>query len=274
MSKKVLIAYANEPMKYSLMFLKFQARWSGVFDKVITYSEKDIPDEIRNIQEYKCKRGGGYWIWKPYIIWKTLQDVEDGDFVCYIDSACLINKGTEWDMYFSLLNRYDTVCFQYDNFISSWDEKMGCGSSKIKYWTKRETLDFFDNYLNTTEYNDYSKIMAGVIFAKGKDNHLINEWLDITLKNSSLISDPKPSDVQYDFFSGYHRHDQSIFTPLVWKYRDTKSVKVLSECFDECTKSKIIYAARKRLYSRRQYVKAVISYFCNHIIEIFKFDDA
>ena len=177
-------------------------------------------------------------------------------------------------MYFSLLNRYDTVCFQYDNFISSWDEKMGCGSSKIKYWTKRETLDFFDNYLNTTEYNDYSKIMAGVIFAKGKDNHLINEWLDITLKNSSLISDPKPSDVQYDFFSGYHRHDQSIFTPLVWKYRDTKSVKVLSECFDECTKSKIIYAARKRLYSRRQYVKAVISYFCNHIIEIFKFDDA
>ena len=38
MSKKVLIAYANEPMKYSLMFLKFQARWSGVFDKVITYS--------------------------------------------------------------------------------------------------------------------------------------------------------------------------------------------------------------------------------------------
>ena len=58
MSKKVLIAYANEPMKYSLMFLKFQARWSGVFDKVITYSEKDIPDEIRNIQEYKCKRGG------------------------------------------------------------------------------------------------------------------------------------------------------------------------------------------------------------------------
>ena len=136
MSKKVLIAYANEPMKYSLMFLKFQARWSGVFDKVITYSEKDIPDEIRNIQEYKCKRGGGYWIWKPYIIWKTLQDVEDGDFVCYIDSACLINKGKEWDMYFSLLNRYDTVCFQYDNFISSWDEKMGCGSSKIKYWTK------------------------------------------------------------------------------------------------------------------------------------------
>ena len=50
MSKKVLIAYANEPMKYSLKFLRFQASWSGVFDKVISYSEKDIPDEIRKIK--------------------------------------------------------------------------------------------------------------------------------------------------------------------------------------------------------------------------------
>ena len=54
--------------------------------------------EILSFIQAHNQRGAGYWIWKPYIIWKTLQDVEDGDIVCYIDSACLINKGKEWSI--------------------------------------------------------------------------------------------------------------------------------------------------------------------------------
>ena len=33
------------------------------------------------------KRGAGYWLWKPYIILKTLQSMTDGDFLMYADAG-------------------------------------------------------------------------------------------------------------------------------------------------------------------------------------------
>ena len=33
------------------------------------------------------KKGAGYWLWKPYIINKTLGMVNDGDYILYSDSG-------------------------------------------------------------------------------------------------------------------------------------------------------------------------------------------
>ena len=76
--KKILIAYANEPMKYSLKQFGIQAHYIKQIDKVILYTEDDLPQEILQSPLMKYKRGGGYWAWKPYLIWKTLQDNPDG----------------------------------------------------------------------------------------------------------------------------------------------------------------------------------------------------
>ena len=60
----------------------------GLFDKVISYSDKDIDADFRhkNQKLLRVKRGGGYWIWKPYIIKKALADLNTGDFLFYMDS--------------------------------------------------------------------------------------------------------------------------------------------------------------------------------------------
>ena len=76
--KRILIAYANEPMRYSLKQIGIQARYIKQIDKVLLYTEKDLPQEIRQSPLMKYKRGGGYWVWKPYLIWKTLQDYPEG----------------------------------------------------------------------------------------------------------------------------------------------------------------------------------------------------
>ena len=55
----------------------------------IGYSEKDIEPEFieKNRDIFNSKRGGGYWIWKPYLIHKTLKKMNHGDYLIYMDSG-------------------------------------------------------------------------------------------------------------------------------------------------------------------------------------------
>lgn len=268
MNKKILIAYANEPMKYSLTYMRLQGLFCRVFDKIVLYSEKNLPTEITCNPLFSYKRGGGYWVWKPYIIWKTLQDNDENDVICYIDCGCKIKKGDEWEKYFSYMNKYDTLCFQYSEFIPKWEATFNCGQSNIKFWSKRQTLDFFSESFKSNDFYNFGKISGGFIFAKGQSNQLIKDWLDITLQHYELILDPKDDEEQYSFFSGLHRHDQSILTPLVWKYNNSKTVKVLPEIYDENAISSIIRASRLRIFSKRQLIKEIVKRLFSH--DIFK----
>lgn len=258
MSKRILIAYANEPMRYSLKFIKFQALISHTFDKLILYSEKDLPEEILNSPLYRNKRGGGYWLWKPFIIKQTLQSCSDDDIVCYIDSGCLIRGGKEWDEYFRIASKTNAICFQYNYIVPEIKENFHCVKMGNKYWTKRICLDFFDNLFLSQEYWEIPQVWAGVIMVKGRQNKLINDWYDIMLTHPELVDDTL-SNNEYDFFSGFHRHDQSILSILAWNYSYKKEIVILPECFHHGG-SRIIIGARLRLFTRCQFYKAIIKY--------------
>ena len=253
--KHILISYADDNMKYSLKQWNLQACNIPLFDEVLAYSPKDLPDSILNHPLMKYKRGGGYWVWKPYLIWKTLQDYPEGTKIFYMDAGCSVYPGREWCEYFDALDNYDTILFQYDSIIPSWEKHFGQCSSSICHWTKRYTLDFFDSYLGNTDYHHYNKVEGGYIFIKGKNNPFIKEWLSLTLDNPQLIIDPndKEANNQYEFFCGYHRHDQTIVTPLAFKYSTTKTVKVLRDVFDEHPVSKVIRSSRNHITKSMYY---------------------
>ena len=234
MTKRILIAYANRPLRHSLTLLTTEARYMHVFDKVIGYTEKDLPPEVLRSPLMQHARGGGYWAWKPYIIWHTLQNSDDGDMVCYLDSGCKVHDSNEWDEYFSHLARYDTLCFQYQPHVSLWQQPYGQSSSAIKHWAKKATIDYFKDRLHTDQFLDFGKIWGGALFCRGRQNAFIKEWLDITLSHPELVCDPTDDekDHQYPFFSGYHRHDQAIITPLAYKYKKEGHLLVLPEMFD------------------------------------------
>ena len=36
--------------------------------------------------------GYGYWLWKPYVVKKQLELMNDNEILCYIDAGCVLNN--------------------------------------------------------------------------------------------------------------------------------------------------------------------------------------
>ena len=56
---------------------------SGFFDYVKLYADIDSTFYNQIYDPIKSERGGGYWIWKPYIIKKALEGLEHEDILFY-----------------------------------------------------------------------------------------------------------------------------------------------------------------------------------------------
>ena len=63
-----------------------QARQLGAFSSITGLTDKDLKADTEFWFKHgafikRNPRGFGYWIWKPYIIWKTLKSLPDGDIL-------------------------------------------------------------------------------------------------------------------------------------------------------------------------------------------------
>lgn len=246
----IFISYGDDNFKESLKRIGKEAKKLNLFDKIILYTPKDLPQHIKASPLMAFSKGGGYWLWKSYIIWKTLQSYGNDAIVIYVDSGCTLNKSDMWQAYLEQIKFTDTILFKYkDNTIyEGWKELFNCESPQIQHWTKRKTLLYFDELFKTKEWREYNKIMGGFIIAKNKENVFINEWLKISLFHPELIVDPVGEELsnQFDNFK-VHRHDQCIITPLAYYFEQTKNVLVLDETAEtKVEKVSAVVATRKR----------------------------
>lgn len=244
-------------MSYSLKRIGRQARRLDIFDEIILYTPDMLPDFIKESPLMQYQRGGGYWSWKPAILQETLQKADEGDVVVYVDAGCTIRKGSEWNLFLRLLQRYDTVCFQYDEHQPQW-EKWGSKSSKLKYWTKESTLKYFEDRFQDAGFREAPHIMGGILFMKNKENSFLRDWLDITIHHPELILDPTPEEValQPQGFAG-HRHDQSVITPLALH---DPTVIILPEIMEKEEYHSIIWASRIRAKKCSQVVAFMLKF--------------
>ena len=256
--KTVLISYANEAMAYSLKRIGRQARRLGIFDEVILYTPADVPDYVRESPLCACPRGAGYWCWKPALIHETLQCYEEGTVVVYVDAGCTLRKSSQWNEYLAQMEQNDTLCFQYADNQPQW-EKWGSKSSRIKYWTKKDTLAFMDAYIGNDSYHDAGQIWGGCLFFKGKNNNLLKEWIDLTFQHPELIMDPFPEELedQNEGFAG-HRHDQSILTPLCL---NREGIKILPEVSEQYSKASFVWASRIRARNWQEYIVIQVKHY-------------
>lgn len=227
--KKILITYGTNEFTLTLKRLKREAKSLSIFDEIIVYSPSDLPDFIINSPLMGYSKGGGYWIWKPYIIWKTLVDNPEA-IVIYVDAGCKLNHSEIWSDYFNKINDYNNILFSYRlHFPYNWHGYKFI-STRIKYWTKKETVDYFDKRLDFESWKEMNKVWGGFIISKSCNNLLIDEWLRISLFKPELIIDPLAIEKQSSIFS-QHRHDQSILTPIGYYYSslNTKEVLILPE---------------------------------------------
>ena len=171
----------------------------GGFDKVMEYSPEDLDEEFRrkNEQILKHKKGGGYWLWKPYIIEKTLATMEKEDFLFYADAGSLFTGPIEPFIELMRQRNQDVLPFQTKTVES--------------HWTKRDAFILMD--CHTAPYADTKQLMAGFSLWKRTafSMKLANEWLSYA-QDERIITDI-PNQGGKDNYPGFqaHRHDQSIW---------------------------------------------------------------
>jgi hypothetical protein len=249
--KIYFVTYGNKKFKYSVKRIKKEAQKLNIFSAILDFSEKDLPISITSSPLFLNGKGGGYWLWKPYIIQKVMKKIRKGDVIFYIDSGSQIYKSSKWTEYFNKLKDYDSIFFQYkENFNYGWSKNTNyVDSPKIKYWIKKSAVNHFKHMFdNDADWLEKSKLCAGVSFIKKTDNNieLVDEWLNHMLLFPEIVVDPLESEKshQIDGF-GEHRHDQSIISVLVRYFHKKNNILILDEDFETNHKNQIARTIRK-----------------------------
>lgn len=189
-----------------------QSKYMNVFDDCILYDKSYLnKDPIFWNKHSKFisenKRGFGYYIWKPYIIMKTMQSLHDGDIILYLDSGCELhtsNKKYTLDTYFKQVMK--------DKIIGS---KVAKGRTE-KMYNKMDLLNYLGLTNNSCLENDQRQATANMFLVCSETRNLVNDWYNIACDYHMIDDSASIMPNNKEFIE--HRHDQSIFSLLTCKY--------------------------------------------------------
>lgn len=235
---KVFISYGDAGFKGSLKRIARQARSSHLFDRVEIYTPSDLPPSIRYSPTMIFHRGGGYWVWKPWIVYNTLCQCKEGDIVYYVDAGCTLNpKSEEWVEWDTVMTTNHAIVFNYRSDVnySGWEQyckkKTNC-KPELRHWLKPTAEEYFTRFLGTDEYLNINHVMSGIIIIRKTETIpcFLQQWLNIAVLNPSLFCDAYGEELGRlpDTFNE-HRHDQAILAPLVYHYKDIDHIAILPE---------------------------------------------
>lgn len=174
-------------------------------DKVFEYSFNEIDRDFykKNKDILGKKRGCGYWLWKPYFIYKTLMQSEENDWVVYADSGMYYRKS---------IKSYIENLVQNDiDFISRTTK------FKEKQYTKRDV--FIEMGCDNFDYTESLQRAAGAMVIKNtsENRKIVAEWLKCAQNTHWITDEANCFEENYKEFVD-HRHDQSIFSLICKKY--------------------------------------------------------
>lgn len=169
--------------------------------KTMVYNQTHLPDDYIKYA-HTHKRGYGYMRWKPYVINKYLQNVNEDDIVIYLDGRCHFDsQKINWLDIFVAEKEYDFCVWQMEY-------------SEFRYITS-QVFQFFG--LNLESYIAYSGQIASGLLALRKNSKtlsFIDKWVTILRDEADLFNDKYNLDYQKEGFIE-NRHDQSAFSLLI-----------------------------------------------------------
>jgi hypothetical protein len=186
-----------------------------IFDHIMGYTDLDLKTdpEFWNIHGEMAERetGFGLWIWKPYLILRTMKLMNYGDVLLYYDAGCTLKDSTsdyktrQEDM-FKLLKRA-----QKNDIVFSSTFQLE------RHYSKMDLVEHLE--MNSPDVLNSIQAQAGILFIKKTHTtiNLLTEWYN-TMHNYSLCDD-SGSKYHVDAYD-YHdsRRDQSVFSLLVKKH--------------------------------------------------------
>jgi hypothetical protein len=176
--------------------------------QVIIFHKKDINSYFKNKYEnlLNLERGGGYWLWKPYIINETLKQMQEGDILFYIDSKYYFLE--PFDKLFSNKMKQDIIV---------WKNKPNESYYPLKQWCKMDVIQKYN--LNHAAFIDnYEICWAGAIVFRKTNiiSCLIHRWLELCCNEMNLTD--SPSIIQNSPHFIEHRHDQSLLSVVLYEF--------------------------------------------------------
>lgn len=215
-----LTTYADERMTKSLELCMSSAKNHGVenvwpYQRYMICGEPGMADMYKEFYNFNKdildqERGSGYWLWKPYIIYRSMLQCKEGDILIYSDAGVeFVNNVSH------IIERMDEDIFFFTN-----------GWPHVE-WCKMDCIDAINDVdLEYTkcgvyagkEYEKNKQVQASVIFFKvnQKTKDFVKEWL-LYCQMPGFIDDSPSELINYPTFAE-HRHDQAILTCLQIKH--------------------------------------------------------
>ena len=186
-----------------------QANSVELFDKTTLYTDTYLKNDIDFWNQHSNfiennHRGYGYWVWKSYIIKKTMEQMQDGDILLYLDCGCEIDakQKEEINKHLELVKNENIIVTHI-----GYDEK---GWNKMDLIKKLNMLD--NKYLYGYQY----QASAILFHVCDKTRNLANDWYELSCDYHNIDDTPSITPNVSGFIE--HRHDQSIFSLLIKKY--------------------------------------------------------
>ncbi len=172
---------------------------------IYNYDKNDIDPEFikKNEKTFENKHGAGLWLWKPYVILKTLESVPENSLIVYADSAFMFIKDLNYLL--NLAEKHNLLLVQ-DTFV----EDAVVATHVNKYLLRETDCDF-------KECRNFPSTLGGFGIFKNTPEvrKFVKRWLQLC-ERFDLLSGGTENEQQYPEFAG-HTYDQSILSIVSYK---------------------------------------------------------
>lgn len=209
--KTVFITYATNEFKSNALAL-VESAFNVGFDKCRLFTPNDIRETAffeANRTILSNMRGGGYWLWKPYILLQSLKMASEKDVIFYSDA------GRTSYYYFSIYPSQLIAATRRSPkgyLLGPAAPQLG----PLEWWTKRDCLVLMDADVEFILAKPL--LMTWSLWTKSREAiQFLEEWLDYCRDPRCLTDIDNQCGLEDHQGFRSHRHDQSIFSILAHK---------------------------------------------------------
>ena len=202
--------YADKKFRRAQRLNSKTARQWGA-DRVIEYTAEDIDAAFRaaNKEILDNPRGGGYYLWKPYVFYRGYQELQDGDYLIYTDAGSIYVDAIQKLIDCMEKEQVNLMLFSLQNEMLE------------RKYTKRDA--FILTGCDEEKYADTPQSIGGYMVCKKSPE--VEDFFQEVLSYAQdirIISD-RPNTMGKENYPDFvdHRHDQSVIS-LISKKRGIK----------------------------------------------------
>ncbi len=207
----VFISYANYNFKMAGERIEREANEMGIFSEVKIYTPDDIDPKFKDSVNdvFTRNRGGGYWLWKPYIVNDMLSKVKENDIVVYVDAGCKLQKENVQ----RLRDYIDMVAPSTGKSVFA----MRLLEHPESVWTTQTVFDYFDVGKHDEAYSSFQIITGVHIYRKCAESvNMVKKWLEVAATRPDLFTDDHNEETKkLNVRFKENRHDQSVFSVIL-----------------------------------------------------------